>query len=121
MTSTTSRITSYNVCYTKLLRLGGEIRFNTKLGRDVSLKQLKEEYDAVFLGTGAFKSKPMGVEGEDQGYEGFSTGGIHYLRAVALGQPIETPKRVVVVGGGNTAIDCVRVALREGAEESILV
>ena len=101
--------------------LGGEIRYNTKLGRDVSLKQLKEEYDAVFLGTGAFKSKPMGVEGEDAGYEGFSPGGIHYLRAVALGQPIETPKRVIVVGGGNTAIDCVRVALREGAEESILV
>jgi formate dehydrogenase beta subunit len=101
--------------------LGGEIRFNTKLGRDVSLKQLKAEYDAVFLGTGAFKSKPMGVEGEDAGYEGFSPGGIHYLRAVALGQPIETPKRVIVVGGGNTAIDCVRVALREGAEESILV
>ncbi len=49
------------------------------------------------------------------------TGGINYLRAVALGQPIETPKRVIVVGGGNTAIDCVRVALREGAEESILV
>lgn len=101
--------------------LGGEIRFNTKLGRDVSLKQLKEEFSAVFLGTGAFKSKPMGVEGEDAGYDGFSPGGIHYLRAVALGQPIETPKRVIVVGGGNTAIDCVRVALREGAEESILV
>jgi formate dehydrogenase beta subunit len=101
--------------------LGVDIKFNTKLGRDVSLKQLKEEYDAVFLGTGAFKSKPMGVEGEDAGYEGFSPGGIHYLRAVALGQPIETPKRVIVVGGGNTAIDCVRVALREGAEDSILV
>jgi len=104
-----------------ITNLGGEIRFNTMLGRDVSLKQLKQEYDAVFLGTGAFKSKPMGVEGEDAGYEGFSPGGIHYLRAVALGQPIETPKRVIVVGGGNTAIDCVRVALREGAEESILV
>jgi len=101
--------------------LGVEIEYNVKLGRDVSLKQLKEQYDAIFLGTGAFKSKPMGVEGEDQGYDGFSTGGIHYLRTVALGQPIETPKRVVVVGGGNTAIDCVRVALREGAEESILL
>jgi formate dehydrogenase (NADP+) beta subunit len=101
--------------------LGVEIEYGVKLGRDVSLKQLKQDYDAVFLGTGAFKSKPMGVEGEDQGYEGFSTGGIHYLRAVALGEPITTPKRVIVVGGGNTAIDCVRVALREGAEESILV
>lgn len=101
--------------------LGVEIEYGVKLGRDVSLRELKAQYDAVFLGTGAFKSKPMGVEGEDQGYEGFSTGGINYLRAVALGEPIETPKRVIVVGGGNTAIDCVRVALREGAEESILV
>jgi formate dehydrogenase beta subunit len=63
----------------------------------------------------------MGVEGEDQGYEGFSEGGINYLRAVALNQGMVTPKRVIVVGGGNTAIDCVRVALREGAEDSILV
>ncbi|HEX9872760.1 MAG TPA: FAD-dependent oxidoreductase, partial [Deferrimonas sp.] len=104
-----------------ITNLGGEIRFNTKLGRDVSLKELKEQYDAIFLGTGAFKSKPMGVEGEDEGYEGFSAGGINYLREVALGEPIKTPKRIIVVGGGNTAIDCVRVALREGAEESILV
>jgi formate dehydrogenase beta subunit len=101
--------------------LGVEIEYGVKLGRDISLKEIKEQYDAVFLGTGAFKSKPMGVEGEDAGYEGFSEGGIHYLRAVALGQGMVTPKRVVVVGGGNTAIDCVRVALREGAEESILV
>jgi len=101
--------------------LGVEIEYGVKLGRDVSLKELKEQYDAVFLGTGAFKSKPMGVEGEDQGYEGFSEGGIHYLRAVALNQGMVTPKRVIVVGGGNTAIDCVRVALREGCEESILV
>lgn len=101
--------------------LGVEIEYGVKLGRDVSLRELKEKYDAVFLGTGAFKSKPMGVDGEDQGYEGFSEGGIHYLRAVALNQGMVTPKRVIVVGGGNTAIDCVRVALREGAEDSILV
>jgi len=107
--------------YEIVQELGVEIRFNTKLGRDISLKQVKEQYDAVFVGIGAFRSKPMGVDGEDQGYEGFSEGGINYLRAVALGQPIETGKRVIVVGGGNTAIDCVRVALREGAEDSILV
>ncbi len=101
--------------------LGVEIEYGVKLGRDVSLRELKEQYDAVFLGTGAFKSKPMGVEGEDKGYNGFSEGGINYLRAVSLGEPIETPKRVIVVGGGNTAIDCVRVALREGCEDSILV
>jgi len=101
--------------------LGVEIEYGVKLGRDVSLRELKEQYDAVFLGTGAFKSKPMGVEGEDMGYNGFSEGGIHYLRKVALGEGMVTPKRVIVVGGGNTAIDCVRVALREGCEDSILV
>ncbi|NOR50297.1 MAG: NAD(P)-binding protein [Desulfuromonadales bacterium] len=101
--------------------LGVEIEYGVKLGRDVSLRELKEQYDAVFLGTGAFKSKPMGVEGEDMGYNGFSSGGIHYLRAIALGEGMVTPKRVIVVGGGNTAIDCVRVALREGCEDSILV
>ena len=101
--------------------LGVEIEYGVKLGRDVSLRELKDQYDAAFLGTGAFKSKPMGVEGEDEGYEGFSEGGINYLRAVALNQGMVTPKRVIVVGGGNTAIDCVRVALREGAEDSILV
>ncbi|MGK2943646.1 MAG: FAD-dependent oxidoreductase [Desulfuromonadales bacterium] len=101
--------------------LGVEIEYGVKLGRDVSLRELKDQYDSAFLGTGAFKSKPMGVEGEDEGYEGFSEGGINYLRAVALNQGMVTPKRVIVVGGGNTAIDCVRVALREGAEDSILV
>ena len=101
--------------------LGVEIEYGVKLGRDVSLRELKEKYDAVFLGTGAFKSKPMGVEGEDKGYDGFSEGGINYLRAVALNEGTVTPKRVIVVGGGNTAIDCVRVALREGCEDSILV
>lgn len=55
--------------------LGVEIEYGVKLGRDVSLRELKEQYDSVFLGTGAFKSKPMGVEGEDAGYDGFSEGG----------------------------------------------
>lgn len=101
--------------------LGVEIKYNTKLGLDVTLKELKASYDAVFIGVGAFKSKPMGVEGEDEGYEGFSRGGIDYLRSVALDEPRTTGKNVIVVGGGNTAIDCVRVALREGAETSTIV
>ena len=63
----------------------------------------------------------MGVEGEDKGYKGFLTGGIDFLRNVYLGLPTGMGKKVFVVGGGNTAIDCVRVALREGAEESVLV
>ncbi len=101
--------------------LGVEIIYNTRVGRDISLSELKEKYDAVFLAPGAHKSKPMGVEGEDKGYKGFLKGGIDFLREAYMGKPTGMGKKVVVVGGGNTAIDCVRVALREGAEESVLL
>ena len=101
--------------------LGVEIVYNTRIGQDISLAELRAKFDAVFLAPGAHRSKPMGVEGEDKGYKGFLTGGIDFLRNVYLGLPTGMGKKVFVVGGGNTAIDCVRVALREGAEESVLV
>ena len=101
--------------------LGVEIVYNTKVGKDISLMELKEKHDAVLLAPGAHKSKPMGVEGEDEGYSGFLEGGIEFLREAYLGKPTGMGKKVCVVGGGNTAIDCVRVALREGAEESVLL
>lgn len=104
-----------------IAELGVEIIYDTRIGKDISLAELKGKYDAVFLAPGAHRSKPMGVEGEDKGYEGFLTGGIDFLREAYMGQPTGMGKKVVVVGGGNTAIDCVRVALREGAEESILL
>jgi formate dehydrogenase beta subunit len=101
--------------------LGVEIVYNTRIGKDTSLEELKGRFDAVFLAPGAHRSKPMGVEGEDRGYKGFLKGGIDFLRDVYMGLPSGLGKKVVVVGGGNTAIDCVRVALREGAEESTLL
>jgi len=101
--------------------MGVEIKYDTRVGVDITLPELKEKFDAVLLAPGAHKSKPMGVEGEDQGYTGFLAGGIEFLREAYLGRPTGMGKKVVVVGGGNTAIDCVRVALREGAEESILL
>jgi formate dehydrogenase beta subunit len=101
--------------------LGVEIIYNTRVGKDISLAELKQKFDAVFLAPGAHRSKPMGVEGEDKGYKGFLPGGIDFLREAYLGNPTGMGKKVVVVGGGNTAIDCVRVALREGAEASTLV
>ncbi len=101
--------------------LGVEIVYNTRVGKDISLAELKQKFDAVFLAPGAHRSKPMGVEGEDKGYKGFLKGGIDFLREAYMGKPTGMGKKVVVVGGGNTAIDCVRVALREGAEASYLV
>lgn len=101
--------------------VGSEIKYNMRVGKDITLPELKQQYDAVFIAPGAHRSKPMGVEGEDKGYKGFLPGGIDFLREAYLGRPTGMGKKVCVVGGGNTAIDCVRVALREGAEESILL
>ncbi len=101
--------------------MGVEIIYNTRIGKDISLAEMKQKYDAVFLAPGAHRSKPMGVEGEDKGYKGFLKGGIDFLREAYMGIPTGMGKKVCVVGGGNTAIDCVRVALREGAEVSTLL
>ena len=101
--------------------MGVEIVYDCRIGKDISLPELKKKHDAVFLAPGAHRSKPMGVEGEDKGYKGFLPGGIDFLREAYMGKPTGMGKKVCVVGGGNTAIDCVRVALREGAEESILL
>ena len=101
--------------------LGVKIIYCTRIGKDISLAELKDGFDAVFLAPGAHRSKPMGVEGEDKGYRGFLKGGIDFLREAYMGVPTGLGKKVVVVGGGNTAIDCVRVALREGVEESTLL
>jgi len=101
--------------------MGVEIIYDKRIGTDLPLLELKEKYDAVLLAPGAHRSKPMGVEGEDKGYKGFLKGGIDFLREAYMGQPTGMGKKVVVVGGGNTAIDCVRVALREGAEASYLL
>ncbi len=101
--------------------LGVEIVYNCKVGVDISLSELKEKHNAVLIAPGAHKSKAMGVEGEDKGYRGFLKGGIDFLRDVYMGKDSGMGKKVCVVGGGNTAIDCVRVAVREGADESILL
>jgi formate dehydrogenase beta subunit len=101
--------------------VGVEIVYNCRVGQDITLLELRKKHDAVFIAPGAHSSKPMGVDGEEKGYKGFLTGGIYFLRDAYLGKPTGMGKKVVVVGGGNTAIDCVRVALREGAEMSCLV
>ena len=103
-------------------RLGVEIRYNTQVGKDITLSQMFEQgYKAIFIGVGAQTNTPMGVEGEDKGYKGFIPG-VYYLLEINLGRdPYPEGKRVVVVGGGNVAIDCVRSSYRIGKADVNLV
>lgn len=102
--------------------LGIEVRYNQKLGQEITLGGLKSEYDAVFLGLGAHSSTKMGVENEDASHV---VAGIDFLKKLALGNKIDFKKekirKVAVIGGGNTAIDAARTSLRLGADEVMLV
>lgn len=91
---------------------------NCKFGKDITLDMLKSVNDAVILAPGAWKSSPMRVKGEDtQGVYG----GIDFLRSVIQGNPVEIGDRVAVCGGGNTAMDTCRTAVRLGAKEVYVI
>lgn len=94
--------------------LGVTIQYNEELGRDFTLEDLKNNgYDAVFLGIGAQKSINLRIEGEENSRV---VGGIEFLHAHAINTPVDIRgKTVIVTGGGNTAMDAARTALRLGA------
>lgn len=95
-------------------KMGVEIITNSRLGSNISLDNLRRENDAVFLAIGAWKSSSMRCKGEDA--KGV-LGGIDFLREVTLNHSVRLGKKVLVVGGGNTAMDAARTAVRLGAEE----
>jgi len=101
--------------------LGAEIKYGVKVGTDVTMTDLSAQgYSAVFIGAGAPESSKMRCEGEDAGYQCFMTG-IEFLRQAALGnRPLEG-QRILVIGGGNVAMDCCRTALRVGFTDVNLV
>lgn len=96
----------------QILDLGMEVKTNVSLGKDISLKALEKEYDAVFLGLGANVSKMMGLSGEE-------LNGVYGANELLenLVQVDYTSKRVVVIGGGGVSIDMARTAIKEGASE----
>ncbi|MFY9431645.1 MAG: FAD-dependent oxidoreductase [Thermacetogeniaceae bacterium] len=99
-------------------KMGVEFIYNTRVGVDISLDYLRESYDAVFLGIGAWKSSSIRCKGED--LPGV-LGGIDFLREVALHKEVRLGERVAVVGGGNTAMDAARTALRLGARQVVVL
>jgi formate dehydrogenase major subunit len=99
-------------------RAGAEIRYGVRIGQDIPLEALRRKHDALFLGVGAWTSRPMGVEGE-AGTQGLVMG-IDFLREKA-DDPKPIQGTIVVVGGGNTAMDCARTSWRIGAEKVIIL
>ena len=105
----------------QIQKMGVTINYQTTVGKDVLLSQLENDYDAVFIAIGAQGSTSMRVEGEDKGYKGFIPG-VKYLLDINEGRdPYPEGKKVVVIGGGNVAIDCVRCSFRIKKEDVHLV
>lgn len=94
--------------------MGVKMVTNTKVGVDISFESIKEDYDAVLLGIGAWLSTGVRCKGEDS--EGV-IGGIDFLRKVVRNEEIKLGENVAIVGGGNTAMDACRTAVRLGAKK----
>jgi formate dehydrogenase major subunit len=102
-----------------ITRLCHDVYCNVSLGKDFSLEVLKAmRYDAIFLGIGAWANQRMNIDGED--LPGIFSG-IDFLNDVAQGKEIAIGDKIAVIGGGNTAVDAARSALRLGAKEVTIV
>ncbi len=102
-----------------ILETGVEVKYNTKVGKDITMQQLQNEYDAVLITIGASTDKKLGIEGENA--EGVISA-VELLRNVGLGtaQPL-TGQEVAIVGGGNVSMDACRTAVRLGAKKVSIV
>lgn len=102
-----------------ILSTGVELHCNTKIGKDVELEELKSEYDALYLAIGAHTDKKFEVEGADS--KGVISA-VNMLREIGYEHyPDFEGKKVVVIGGGNVAMDCARTAMRCKAEKVSVV
>jgi len=100
-----------------IANMGIDIRYNTRVGKDVSFADLRKENDALFIGAGCHKGLKLRVPGEDE-YEGKGiVDCVTFLREQALGKPFDVKGKLIVIGGGNAAIDSARVGWRMGFEE----
>ncbi|MGO8811523.1 MAG: FAD-dependent oxidoreductase [Candidatus Sulfotelmatobacter sp.] len=102
----------------RLRAIGIEILVDTPVGRSISFEELRKSYAAVFIAIGAHVERKLGIPGEDM--PGV-TGGVEFLRHVNLEKPVAPGKHVLVIGGGNSALDAARTALRCGAAEVTIV
>lgn len=102
-----------------ILKTGVEVKHGVKIGKDITIQELRAQYDAVLITIGASTDKKLGIEGETA--NGIISA-VDFLRDVGLGQPMDlTGKEVAVIGGGNVSMDAVRTAKRLGAKKVSIV
>ena len=97
-----------------ILDIGIELKCKTRIGDDVCFKDIRKDYDVVFVGIGAHKGVNLGVDGENSANV-FT--GASYLNRVKSGAQVEIGSKVVVIGGGDSAVDAARVSLRLLSDE----
>jgi NADPH-dependent glutamate synthase beta subunit-like oxidoreductase/Pyruvate/2-oxoacid:ferredoxin oxidoreductase delta subunit len=100
-------------------KYGVDIKTSTSIGSPgLTIKDLKKEYDAVYIGVGLQASRKLNIEGENLGNIQYA---VEFLKKCALGEKLNVGKKVIVIGGGDVAVDCARSVLRKGAEEVQMV
>ncbi len=92
-----------------ILSLGAELKLNTRVGKDVQLTELRDNFDAVYISTGLHLGRNLGFPAEKLPYVRQS---IDLLREIELGQEVDVPEKIVVIGGGNVAMDIARTMAR---------
>src|ERR1700720_1365970 len=103
----------------RLIELGIAIKTNVEVGKDLTWEDLKKNYDACVLAVGLTEPNSVKAEGEDKNGVLY---GLPFLRDIGMGtSKVKLGARVAVIGGGNTAIDCAREALRQGAVEVTMI
>jgi 2-oxoacid:acceptor oxidoreductase delta subunit (pyruvate/2-ketoisovalerate family) len=94
------------------------LRPNTSVGKDIPLQELRGTFDYLFLASGVHESMKLRVDGEEAGRGVMS--GLSMLKKISVGDEVRLGKKTVVIGGGNTAVDAARTALRLGSEVTVL-
>ena len=103
-----------------ILSTGIEVKKNISVGKDISFDDITKEYDATYISIGAHADKKIGIEGEDA--KSGITSDVEMLRAIGDGDmPDYTGKKVIVIGGGNVAMDVARSSIRLGASKVSIV
>lgn len=102
-----------------ILKTGVEVKHGLKIGKDITIKDLRDQYDAVLITIGASTDKKLGLEGENA--DGILSA-VQFLRNVGKNEIMDlTGKEVAVIGGGNVSMDAVRTAKRLGAKKVSIV